>query len=164
MDVNSIEERLAAHAVEPEGEFPPEPEPATVEPDKPPESQVKTVGHVIRLLGGGSSDVVVGALKNIGALVEDGTDLVYSLHKPLAPSAGPDSDPNLRKLRFATQLTGYHKRRMARLYEAGENAVLLTWVEALTGKARGVIDRLHWIDSEACIAIAHHIEGQAGNE
>lgn len=169
MDTKHMEERLAAHTVEPDDE--PEAEPGSeLEPDDqpaadgPPEPIVKTVADVVRLQGGGDSRVVVELLKTVGALVEDGDELVYTLYKPLGPPVvGPDKHKNVKKLRFASVITGYHKRRMAQPHEGTENAVLLTWVEALTTKPRDFIDRLSSIDTDACMAIAHCIEGASKN-
>jgi hypothetical protein len=163
-----LERRLAPHGVKPDAS---EPEPpneaaAPAESKKPPEPLVKTVGDVIRAAGGGDSRVVVEGLKMVGHLVEDDETITYTLYKPLRkPASGVDEHKGVKKLEFTKELGGYHKRRMATVNPfLGENAALLTWVEAFTGEPRSLVDRLHIIDADACIAIAHYIEGQAGNE
>jgi hypothetical protein len=168
MDKQSMEDRLAAHAVEPVDEAvePDEPEQdgEVKPPDEPPEALVKSVGDVIRLAGGSDSRVIVELLKKVGALAEDGSELVYTLHKPLGPPvAGVDKYKGVKKVKFAAVLTGYHRRRMAQPHEGPENAVLLTWVEALTHQSRDFVDRLSAIDTDACMAIAHYIEGASKN-
>lgn len=162
-----MQRRLAAHAVEPE-EQPEEPE-APVEldekPSGPPEPKLKTVGDVIRHTGGADSTMVVSLLKMVGALVDDGGDLVYQLYQPLRPArpgSGSLEDGRI-KLRFATQLGVYHQRRMLVLGEAPIQTVHLSWVEALTGSSRALVDRLGYIDGQAVMAIAQYIEGEAGN-
>lgn len=166
MDTKHMEERLAAHAAEldePDAEPVGDPESEEQPPDGPPEPIVETAADVIRQ-GVGDSRVVVELLKTVGVLVEDGDELVYTLYKPLGPpAAGPDKHRGVKKIRFASVITGYHKRRMAQPHEGTENAVLLTWVEALTTKPRDFIDRLSSIDTDACMAIAHCIEGASKN-
>jgi len=166
MDTQEMVGRLAAHVAEPDDVEPDEAEAPAPEPaeDEPPEALVKTVGEVIRL-GLADSRVIVELLKNVGALVEEGDALIYTFHKPLGPPvAGVDKFKGTKKVRFATKILGYHRRRMAQPHEGTENAVLLTWVEALTAKPRDFIDRLSAVDTDACMAIAHCIEGASKNE
>jgi hypothetical protein len=166
-----FERRLAPHGVMPETSEPQPDEAAATEtePEKPPEPQVKTVADVIRLAVGTDARVVVALLKKVGALEErpgeNGTELVYKLHKPLRKAVGPDLHPGLGKLAFATEIRGWHRRRMLRIREEHENAVLMTWIEAFTGKDSTLTDRLHPIDLEACMAIAFSIEmeSRSGN-
>lgn len=169
MDKQAIDGRLAAYAVEPEEDALDESSPAAAEPDAAAaeeDAAPATVAQVLRLYGTLDSAIVVAKLRQIGALEERSGKLIYKLSKPLCKplSGGVDPFRGVEKITFQTELSAYHKRRMARQGEGPENAVLLTWVEALTNEDRGLIDRLHWTDAEAAITIAHSIESSAGNE
>ena len=168
MDTKEMQERLAAH-VESDAEPAAEPESKVeddaVVSDPIDESSATNVGQVIRLFNGKDTAIVVNLLRKIGALVERGDKLVYTLYKPLAKplAGGVDQHRGVKVLEFTTEPCTYHKRRMAEHGEGGINAVLLTWVEVLTGEPRGLIDRLSIIDGEAAMNIAHFIEGQSKN-
>lgn len=164
METDDIKRRLAAHAVEseeaPEGAQDQDVPASVAVPDEP---ALKTVADVLRYTMQPSA-VVIG-LKRIGALREDGETLVYKLQEKLGPPPPNtvDEDPNLKQLRFATRLTGYHIRRMRSFGEGVENAVAMNRVEALAGVSSAVTDRLSYIDSYAVMSIAAAIVADAGN-
>lgn len=163
-----IQRRLAAHAVTREGPEGPE-DPAQEQGEDGSEAAtshepvLKTVADVLRYTA--SPSAVVLGLKRIGVVVEESDTLVYKLRDKLAaPAPGVANDPPfLPQIRFSTQLTGYHIRRMRSEGEGTDNAVAMSRVEALTGQSSSVTDRLSYIDSYAVMAIAAAIVSDAGN-
>lgn len=166
MGIEDVERRLAAHAVVPEERD----QADTAEDEEPSEPAFQNVAELLKVTRGVSEPTVIG-LKRIGALVDDGETFVYTLHKPLKVPAGTT------KVRIAKDITARHKRQM---FTFGEHrgptsedpegndlvpyqAVLLSWVGALTGLRSSVIDNLSYYDADALMSIVQWIEGDQGN-
>lgn len=161
MGIEDAQRRLAAHVTEPEDDEPEddlEPEP---EPEEKPEALVLTVVDVLNMTGGICEPTVLG-LKNIGALVDDGETMVYTLHRPLKL-------PATEKIRLVRTITGLQKKRMMVIGEPSDggviplNHVLMTWVAALSDKSMADLDKVSSVDLDALCSIAQWIERDQGN-
>lgn len=160
MAMDDAQRRLAAYAQEEKLEQtePDEPEPEAEEPDEP---LFKTVADVLRVTGGLCEPTVLG-LKQIGALVDDGEWMCYTLHKPL-------KFPATTKVRLVRDIKGKHKFKMMSPGEwtGGKpiplNQVFLSWVAAFADMSDSVVAELSSVDCDALMSVAQWIEADQGN-